>query len=97
MIKTKHSEKRIRKRMGINKKSISKLVDVAIEKGVSHSMAKGRLRKYFTYLYFKNKAASNIRMYANYVWIYSNVSLITVFPIPKEHIKSVIKLQAKGD
>ena len=96
MNKTKHSEKRVRGRMGINKKSINKLMGDAMKRGVAHGMAKGRLHKYFTYLYFKNKTASNIRMYANYVWIFGGTTLFTVFPVPKEHAKSVIKILARN-
>lgn len=98
---TKHGENRMRKRVGIPKKNVNKWVNDAYDHGLRHAECKGRLRKYFEYLArdptFGYNPATSIRMYANYVWIFSNSKLVTVFPIPKAHRDAVIKqLKKKG-
>lgn len=89
---TKHGQDRIRKRIGINKKSIGGMTDKAFQSGIEHKQTTGRLNKYFSHLYFKERKANNIRIYSNYVWIFYNKTLITVFPIPKEHLDACNKL-----
>jgi hypothetical protein len=92
---TNHGERRIRKRLGIKKKTVNRIRDSAFTKGIKHKQATGRLRNYFTWLYLKYKSSNNIRIYANYVWIFHNEYLITVFPVPKEHRKAAIKILNK--
>ncbi len=86
---SKHAEHRIRKRIGIKKKIVEKIKDKAFNKGITHSQVKGRLRKYFDYLYLSHKTATNIRIYINYVRIFSNNTLITVFPLSSYYIKKL--------
>ena len=92
---SKHGQERVRKRIGIKKRAVDKMRDFAFGKGVSHQQATGRLNKFFTWLYFRHETATNIRMYSNYVWIFAGDVLVTVFPVPKEHFKSVLKIQKR--
>jgi hypothetical protein len=46
VVVTKHAEKRMRERMGINKRSVQKVAQKALEQGLSHSETKGQLRRY---------------------------------------------------
>lgn len=89
---TVHGKERIRKRIGINKKAVEKMKDKAFTLGLTHSETTGSLNKYYTFLYFQNESATNIRIYANYVWIFTNEVLITVFPVPNRHKNSSNKL-----
>ena len=96
---TKHGEDRIRKRVGINKKAVKRLQDIALTKGVTHKDCIGSLHRYVTFLWHQNKAATNIRLYADYVWIFTDLSLVTVFPMPnkyKRHASNIQKMVANG-
>lgn len=92
-----HGEKRVRKRIGIKKGAINKMRDAAFDKGITHVQATGRLSKYFRKLFFEHRSSNNIRMYANYVWIFANTTLITVYPIPNRLKRSVLNTQRKND
>lgn len=92
---TKHGEERIRKRIGINKKSINKMKKLAFDKGVAHKDVIGSLKKYYDYLFFKNKTATNVRIYSNYVWIFTNDKLVTVFPMPNKYKNVINKINKR--
>jgi len=81
---TEHGKFRVRKRVGIKKSVVNKLVSNAFNNGICHSNAIGSLKKYFYRLYKSNTSANNIRMFNHYVWIFSNDILITVFPLPNK-------------
>ena len=93
MAPTKHGEKRVRKRIGVNKKAVSTMAEAALKEGITNSEAIGSLDRYFYYLYKHNEQANNIRVYANYVWIFHNNTLITVFNLPKKYVRTVVKIQ----
>ena len=92
---TRHGAKRVRKRIGIKKKVVDKIRDKAFVFGIKHSEAKGKLNNYFDYLWYQNPESTNIRMYANYVWIFCGERLVTVFPVPTSHKKSVLRMLKK--
>ena len=46
LIVTHHAKKRLKQRMGINKKSYDKISKRALEEGLKHSETSGLLRKY---------------------------------------------------
>jgi len=60
---TKHAGKRMKERCGLNKKSVDRIAEKAFEEGIPHNKTKGRLNKWISSLYFKNKKANNIRIY----------------------------------
>jgi len=90
MITSKHAIKRVRKRIGIKKKAVNNMRDSAFIKGVTHAGAKGKLKRYISKLYLTHNQGNNIRIYANYVWVFQNKNLITVFPVPSRLIKQAI-------
>jgi len=92
---TVHGKKRIRKRIGIKKKAVDRMRDAAFSKGVTHAQAKGRLSRYFDKLFLEHETCNNIRMYANYVWIFAGETLITVYPIPTNLKNSAIGAQRR--
>ena len=79
---SKHAIKRMKERLGLPKKACQKASDIAFEKGVKHSNTKGRIHKFFTYLYHRNKTANNLRVYGKYVYVFAGNTLITVVPLP---------------
>lgn len=92
MVISEHARSRLKERCGLPKKAIEKNVALAFEKGLTHSDARGPLKRYFDSLYFYNKAANNIRIYGQFVYIFTNEELVTVFPLPHRYIKQAIKL-----
>lgn len=79
---TLHAGKRIRERIGVNKKSIQSVSDRALTKGLSHDGLTGKLKKYIDKLYFRSKTANNIKIYAEKVYIFKGNTLITVVSLP---------------
>lgn len=86
---TKHAEKRMKERSGLEKKSIDRMAAVALKKGLSHSDTKGNLNKWVTKLWFTNKNANNIRIYGDKAYIFANETLITVIQVPSNLIHLV--------
>lgn len=86
---SRHAEKRMRERCGLNKRTVEKMAQRAFDKGISHSESCGRLSKWITSLYFKNKNANNIRIYGEMAYIFSDNVLITVFRVPNNILKDI--------
>ena len=91
---TKHAETRMKERCGFNKHSSERMAKKAFEDGVTHAQTKGRLNRWITKLYFKNRSANNIRLYGDNAYIFCETTLVTVIPIPNElkrDLKSMIR------
>ena len=93
---THHGAKRVRKRIGIKKKAVDAMRDAAFEKGLTHAQATGQLSRYYDKLFLEYESANNVRMYANYVWIFAGKSLVTVFPIPNNLRRHAISALRRG-
>lgn len=66
----------------------------AFDNGITHSQTKGRLNKWITSLYFRNKNANNIRLYGDKAYIFAGKTLVTVIQIPTDltkNMKSMVK------
>lgn len=87
-----HAKDRIRERCGLPKKSVERNAMLALQKGLTHNEATGRLKKYFDWLYFQNRNGNNIRVYNNHVYIFKGTALITVLPLPHVYRSAVQKL-----
>lgn len=86
---TRHGEKRIRQRVGINKKAVAKNADKALACGLDHNRAKGRLKHYIEWLYNKcGGTGNNIRVYNGYVYVFHDETLITILYLPNEYRRS---------
>ena len=79
---SKHAEKRLRERCGLNNKSLNRMVNKAFASGIKHSDTKGKLCKWVTSLYFNNQQANNIRLYGDKAFIFCDNILVTVIQIP---------------
>lgn len=67
-----------------------KLSQEAYSDGLKRFEAKGSLKKYYDYLYLsKDKKATRISIYKNYVFIYKDNVLITMFPLIGRYQKMV--------
>ena len=82
---TRHADKRMRKRVGINRSAVEKIARRALADGYTRHDFSGSLRRYLDYLYHYNEEANNIRVYAEKVWIFSDNILITVLDLPQRY------------
>lgn len=87
-----HAKERIKERCGFNKNATERMANKAFEEGITHSQTKGRLNKWVTSLYFKNKSANNIRLYGDKAYIFCDSVLVTVIQIPIGLMKDFKKM-----
>lgn len=87
----------MRERLGIPKRITDKNAEKALRFGVKHSDTSGSLHRYITSLYWKEQTANNTRIYGDYVYIFHNETLITVFPLPHKYRKTVERIRSKNN
>ncbi len=93
VIVTRHGEKRIRKRLGVNKKCANRTAAKAMTLGVTHAEATGKLSRYLDGVYLPYRSANNMRVYNRAVYLFSGDILITVLALPKKYHDLADKLQ----
>ena len=83
---TRHADKRMRQRIGINRSAVQKLASKAMSEGYTRHDFHGSLRRYLDSLYhYNNGEADNIRVWGEKVWLFSDTTLITVFELPQRY------------
>lgn len=87
-----HAKERLKERCGFNKKASERMAQKAFEEGIAHSQTKGRLNKWVTSLYFRNRNANNIRLYGDKAYIFCDDILVTVIQIPVSLTKDLKKM-----
>lgn len=87
-----HAKERLKERCGFNKKASERMAQKVFEEGILHSQTKGRLNKWVTSLYFRNKKANNIRLYGDKAYIFCDDILVTVIQIPVSLTKDLKKM-----
>lgn len=90
---TKHSRKRTKDRLGLSKKLADKNAQKALERGITHSEAKGSLSRYLDGLYLSHEVANNIKVYHRNVYLFRGDRLITIIQLPKNLYVVADKLQ----
>jgi len=96
LVVTKHAQKRLKQRCGVNKKSAERMAKKAYELGMTHSETTGKLKKWVDSLYFYNQTANQIRLYGDKAYIFHNQNLITVIQIPHNLVKFVKRRDEKS-
>lgn len=94
MLITKHACQRAKERLGLNKKAIKRMAEIAFEKGLRHSDTNphSQLNRFFSALYLKHEFADNIRIYGEHVYIFGGEKLVTIFKLPGPYRKMVKKI-----
>lgn len=93
---TRHGRKRCRERMGISKRAVDRSAEMALQYGIGHREARGRLRHYIERLYnLKAGAGNNIRVYADKVYVFHDDILITVLNLPTEYRRTATEQQKR--
>ena len=65
---SRHAERRLRERLGINRRAAKRLAEKAFYEGVRHKDTCGRLKKWMSGLYKKNRKANNMRIYGDFLY-----------------------------
>jgi len=86
---TKHGEKRIRERSGLNKSSVNRIVEKAYKDGLKMEETTGELHKWIIYVHLKNQGANEIRIYGDKAYIFSDGYLITLLQVPNQLLKNI--------
>ncbi len=87
---TEHAYEQAKKRFKLKPDSLVKIVERAMESGISHSQKHGQLKRYFDKLFFTHRSANNIRVYGEYVLIICDGSLVTLYQLPNK-LRSKVK------
>lgn len=89
-----HGGKRIRERIGVNKKSVERQFSLALERGYRQHELKGKLKKWVTTKVFATGKPKECIIYNNNCFVVdSNEVLITVLPVPGNLHKDIANLK----
>ena len=83
-ILTDHAVLRGKERLNLNRKSLQRMADRALEKGVRHSDTNGLLNKYLSDIWDKRHSINNLRIYGEILYLFQDVVLVTVLWVPAE-------------
>ena len=85
---TNHAIKRTKERLGLSKKLAAKNAERALTEGIQQKETSGSLNRFMEALYWKNRTANNVRIYCDYVYVFHDSVLITVYPLPQKYRKT---------
>ena len=86
---SRHAEKRLRERNGLNKKSMQRIAERAFNNGLEHRDTTGNLRKWLLSLKDKRNNVNKIMIYGHQVYLFAGNILVTVFDVPGNLRKNV--------
>ena len=89
---SRHANKRMKERCGLNYSSHDRVAEFVLLKGLCHKDCTGRLKKYVDYLFFSYPSGNNIRLYGDHVYIFNSTNLITILKLPNIYKNAVNKL-----
>jgi len=92
---TKHGEKRMRERLGLNRRASRRIAQKALENGLTRDDLDGKLRKYVNSAWNQYKTADNMRIYHRHLYIFQESTLITVFLLPPKYFASSDKAEKR--
>ncbi len=79
---TRHAEKRVRKRIGLPKKSVGRHADKALFEGAGQARYSGRFRRYLDGLLMNGDGINAIRVLSGVLYLFSDHRLVTCWPVP---------------
>jgi len=87
---TSHAAKRFKQRCGLPKKACQSHAQTAYDKGFKHADAKGRAKRYMDRLFLDYRKANQMRVYGEFIYLFSGTVLITVINLPR-HVRGGFK------
>lgn len=85
---TRHGEKRMRKRVGLSKHSVSRMAEMVYEKGIRFCDTRGRIHRYLEEVSGRGEPDNELVVHGNNLYIYRDSCLITVWPLPGKVLAS---------
>ena len=82
VVVTKHAEKRIKERIGGNKKSAHRIAQRAYNDGLTEFDCKGTLNWWMRDQFYAKCTISDLRLYRDHLFLFNKSVLITVLPMP---------------
>lgn len=82
---TDHGMERLSERSGKPKRALQKLADDALARGAKHADFSGSFKRYLDGVFLEHRNASNMRVYAGQLFLFSGEALITAWPIPPKY------------
>jgi hypothetical protein len=82
-----HAYERAKKRYGINKKSLERIICRIYYKGLKHTDIRGSFRKYIDNKRERNGDKHVVRIYGDFIFIFHARTLITLYHIPRKFKK----------
>ena len=88
LVVTTHGARRVRKRLGLPKRSVKRMAAKALEYGTSPRQCSRKLRQYLQSKQHDagNGQRSTIRLYGKFYFVFRDNSLITACELPREFL-----------
>lgn len=93
VILTDHAIERLKERVGLNRKAGQRTAEKAYHHGTPPEATTGDLRTWLECLRCSATNATNLRLYGQHLYLFKGAILITVYWVPKEHLKSLPKIK----
>lgn len=81
--------------MGLALAPFQKVAAKAFQDGITHNEATGPLKRYMSKLYMAQRVCNNIRIYGEFVFLFKEDCLITVWGLPNELKPIAAKIREK--
>lgn len=98
VIITDHAFRRAKERCSLSKKALRRTAEKAYFDGYDHAKLKGRIRRYIDKRLMQyKKRGVRIKIYGEYMYIFTSNVLVTLFGIPNDFKAYVKELKKNGD
>ena len=86
---TEHAKKRMKERNGLPKKSLQRIADKVLEKGIRRENIKGCIRQWMDNLYSGDNNSRDFILYGHMVYITGkDDAIVTVLHVPRKLVKA---------
>lgn len=92
---TRHADIRCKDRLGLNKRSKQRNVELARRNGLTIRDVSGKMKNVFLMCICKNPGATDVRIYNRYIYVFNDNILVTVMPLKKEFYRLEDKFKAE--
>lgn len=90
---SKHGSERTRKRAGVPKKTVRRIVAVALEKGLTYDETTGSLRRYMDAIRLRDGTSNTIvKVYGTMTFVFKEDTLVTAFQVPSKYHRLIARL-----
>lgn len=94
---TYHARKRLKERLGIRKSACVRHAQLVFDKGTPRQEVSGNLRRYMNKKHLQDPSINEMRLYGEFIYMFCDESLVTVFGVPKILNKKKPKPKGQDD